>query len=84
MTTIYRGYAFTSLAAQADDGRYLARVAIMSLDGSRTRSQRFLDLERYRTREEADARAREAAMAWIDANQQPDPIALPSRFMPPF
>ena len=80
MGTVYKGYTYTNLTAQADDGRYVARVAIMALDGSRTRSQRFLDLESYRTRDEADARARDAATAWIDANLDPERLALPSRF----
>jgi len=80
MKTVYRGYTYTNLTAPADDGRYVARVAIMALDGTRTRSQRFLDLESYATREEADARAHEAAVEWIDANQHPDRLALPSRF----
>jgi hypothetical protein len=80
MHTVYKGYAFTNLTTQADDGRFVARVAIMALDGARTRSQRFLDLETYPTREEADARVRDAAVAWIDAGEQPDRLALPSRF----
>ncbi|HUP07771.1 MAG TPA: hypothetical protein VMU47_11500 [Caldimonas sp.] len=80
MNTVYKGYAYTNLTTQAEDGRYVARVAIIALDPARTRSQRFLDLESYATRGEADARVSEAAMAWIDASQQPDRLALPSRF----
>ena len=82
MGTVYKGYTFTDITTRSDDGRYTARVAIMALDGSRTRSQRFVDLEVFRTKEEANARAVAGAMAWIDANQERDRLALPSTFSP--
>jgi hypothetical protein len=82
MRTTYKGYAFTDLTTQTDDGRYKARAAIMALEGSRTRSQRFLDLETFKTLAEANARVLAGAMAWIDANLGDDRLALPSSFVP--
>jgi hypothetical protein len=52
----------------------------VALDGTRTRSQRFLDLEVFRTREQASERATTGAMAWIDANSGKEPLALPTNF----
>jgi len=34
---IYRGYTFADVSTPVENGRYRARVAIMALDGSRTR-----------------------------------------------
>ena len=65
-----------------DDGRFRACAAIMSLDGERTRSQRFLDLETFQTRDEAHARTIQVAKAWIDALPDSDPLALPTNFSP--
>jgi hypothetical protein len=55
-------------------------VAIMALDGTRTRSQRFIDLEIFRTRSEASQRIANVARAWIDANAGGDELALPTSF----
>lgn len=82
MSTIYKGYTFTDMTTQTDEGRYKARAAITALDGSRTRSQRFLDLETFKTKAEANARVLAGAMAWIDANLRQDPLALPTNFVP--
>ncbi len=78
----YKGYAFTDVSTQTEAGQYRARVAIMALDGTRTRSQRFLDLEIFRTREEASDRAIAVARAWIDENSGRDLLALPTNFAP--
>ncbi|MGH8264271.1 MAG: hypothetical protein ACRET4_12385 [Steroidobacteraceae bacterium] len=80
MRNAYKGYIFTDMTTRTDDARYKARVAIMALDGSRTRSQRFLDLETFRTEAEASARALAGAMEWIDAQAGPDRLALPTNF----
>jgi hypothetical protein len=64
---LYRGYYISSLTTLNDEGRFEARVAIMALDGERTRSQRFLDLEDFPTEEQADERALGAAKEFIDA-----------------
>jgi hypothetical protein len=77
---IYKGYTFASMSTLTDGGHYRARVAIMALDGSRTRSQRFIDLETFRTESEANERAVAGAMAWIDANAGRDQLALPTDF----
>lgn len=79
---IYKGYTVADVSTQTDDGRYRARAAIMALDGERTRSQRFLDLEVYRTREEAHERTMSVALAWIDAAIREDRLALPTNFSP--
>ena len=64
---LYRGFYISSLTTLNDEGRFEARVAIMALDGERTRSQRFLDLEDFATEEQADERALSAAKEFIDA-----------------
>jgi hypothetical protein len=79
---IYKGYTFADVSTPLDNGRYRARVAIMALDGSRTRSQRFLDLEVFHTPEEAGERVVAVARAWIDANVGRDQLALPTNFSP--
>lgn len=77
---IYKGYTFADMSTQTDSGQYRARVAIMVLDGTRTRSQRFLDLELFRTRDEANDRAMSVAKTWIEENCGQDQLALPSSF----
>lgn len=79
---IYNGYTVADVTTATDDGRFRARAAIMSLDGERTRSQRFLDLETFRTQEEAHARTMQVAKAWIDALPDSDRLALPTNFSP--
>jgi hypothetical protein len=79
---IYKGYTFADVSTAMDNGRYRARVAIMALDGTRTRSQRFLDLEVFATLEEAGERVVAVARAWIDANVGRDQLALPTNFSP--
>lgn len=79
---IYKGYTVADVTTATDDGRFRACAAIMSLDGGRIRSQRFLDLETFRTREEAHARTMQVAKDWIDALPSSDPLALPTNFSP--
>ena len=76
----YKGYAFADMTSQNDDGRFRARAAIVAIEGTRTRSLRFLDLETFKTREEASARVHAAAIAWIDADIGRDRLALPTNF----
>ena len=76
----YKGYTFTDVSTATEGGHYRARVAIMALDGTRTRSQRFIDLEIFRTSEEAQERVMAVARAWIDANDGADRLALPTNF----
>ena len=77
---IYKGYTFADVSTAMENGRYRARVAIMALDGSRTRSQRFIDLEVFPSPEEAGERVVAVARAWIDANAGSDQLALPTNF----
>ena len=79
---IYKGYTFADVSTPMENGRYRARVAILALDGTRTRSQRFIDLETFNSREEAGARVVTVARAWIDANAGSDQLALPTNFTP--
>jgi len=79
---IYKGYTFADVSTPLDNGRYRARVAIMALDGTRTRSQRFLDLEVFFSLEEAGERVVAVARAWIDANAERDQLALTTNFSP--
>jgi hypothetical protein len=82
MRATYKGYTFADVSTTTESGRYKARAAIMALEGGRTRSQRFLDLETYNTAAEANARVISAAKAWIDADLGQDRLALPSSFVP--
>ena len=79
---IYKGYTFADVSTPMENGRYRARVAILALDGTQTRSQRFIDLEVFPTLEEAGARVVAVARAWIDANEGHDQLALPTNFAP--
>jgi hypothetical protein len=79
---IYKGYTFADVSTPLENGRYRARVAIMALDGTRTRSQRFLDLEVFDSQDAAGERAVRVARAWIDANAGRDQLALPTNFSP--
>ena len=81
-TDIYKGFSFADVSSQVDDGRYRAKVAIMGLEGVRTRSQRFLDLETFATEAEASVRALSGARAWIDENLGRDQLSLPTNFGP--
>lgn len=76
--SIYKGYTFVAVSTQTERGTYRSRVAIVALDGTHTRSQRFLDLEIFQTKAEANDRAMTAAKAWIDANAGNDQLALPT------
>ena len=77
---IYKGYTFADVSTPMENGRYRARVAILGLDGTQTRSQRFIDLEVFKTREEAGERVVAVARAWIDENAGNDRLALPTNF----
>jgi hypothetical protein len=77
---IYKGYTFAGASTKTEGGRYRSRVAIMALDGTRARSQRFLDLETFPTEAEANERAMTAAIAWVDADAAQDQLALPTNF----
>jgi hypothetical protein len=41
-------------------------VAIMALDGDKTRSQRFVDFGLFASKDQADEHAIEAGKEWID------------------
>ena len=66
--TVYRNFLLSCHPMPQDDGRYQARVAITSLGGDQTRSQRFLDLQAFASEEAAIAHARQSGMEWIDVN----------------
>jgi hypothetical protein len=77
---IYKGYTFSDISTPTDDGRYRARAVIVALDGENIRSQRFFDLETFRTEAEAHERTEGAAMAWIDRAAKPEQLSLPTNF----
>lgn len=77
---VYQGYVFTDVSTRTEDGRYRARVAIISLDGTRTRSQRFIDLDVYSTQEEALDRLTVVAKRWIESETDKDRLSLPTNF----
>ena len=64
--TFYRGYYLSAAATAEPDGGYRARVAVISLDGSRTRSQRFLDFGVFNAAPVADQHALHCGKEWID------------------
>ncbi|MEO6030871.1 MAG: hypothetical protein ABIP61_03040 [Burkholderiaceae bacterium] len=64
----YLDYLLSCQPMRLDDGRYQARVVITALGGTRTRAQRFLDLEFFEREEEAIERAHQAGVEWIDLN----------------
>ena len=77
-----KGYTFSDETAVMEDGYYRACVAVMTLGEGRVRSQRFIDLETFRTEENARSRAVGAARAWIDDEHGQDKLALPTNFSP--
>lgn len=66
----YRGYLLSCEPTQLE-GQYQGRVAITLLAGDRTRSQRFLDLEKFDSEVQAVERAHFAGIEWIDLNDKP-------------
>ncbi len=64
----YRDHLLGCQPLQMDDGRFQARVVITAIGGSKTRSQRFLDLEIFDAEEAAIERAHQAGIQWIDIN----------------
>jgi len=79
----YKGYTFVDETTVTDEGRYFARVVVMTLGNGRVRSQRFIDLETFRNEADARRRAVEAARSWIDDEQGgKDRLALPTNFSP--
>jgi len=78
----YRGYYLSAVTTVGDDARYRARVAIMALDGERTRSQRFVDLDVFDTKGEADHFAIEGGKAWVDIQIRQDQLAGVSTLAP--
>jgi hypothetical protein len=69
--TFYRDHLLSCQPMRLECGRYQARVAVTSLGGTTTRSQRFLDLETFNTEAAAVEFARESGMHWIDVHSEP-------------
>jgi len=78
----YKGHAFDDDTAPTDDGRYRARVVLVTAGNGRPRSQRFIDLETFVKEDDARQRALAAARAWIDEEEANDKLALPTGFGP--
>jgi hypothetical protein len=80
MPDIYKNFSVCGLTTQMEDGRYMARAAVVGRGGSRTLSQRFFDFETFDTEAEATARAQAGARAWIDEETLYVPLALPTNY----
>jgi len=78
----YKGHVFDDDTARTDDGRYRARVVLITVGNGRPRSQRFIDLETFVNEDDARQRALAAARAWIDEEEANDELALPTSFAP--
>jgi hypothetical protein len=65
--TFHRGYYLSAAATSEPEGGWRARVAIISLDGDRTRSQRFLDFGVHDCAVAANAHAIASGKEWLDA-----------------
>ena len=77
---IYQGYVFADVSTRTEDGRYRARVAIISIDGMRTRSKRVIQLDVHPTQEAALGRLTAAAKTWIESETDKDRLSLPTNF----
>ena len=80
MPDIYNGFTVHDLTSHTEDGRYMARAAVVGRSEGRTLSQRFLDFETFDTEAKASARAQAGARAWIDEEKWDVPLALPSYY----
>ena len=78
MPGMYKDFKVCDLTIQTEDGRYVARAAVVGRSGGRTLSQRFLDFETFDTEAQASARAEAGARAWIDEETGYVPLALPT------
>jgi hypothetical protein len=76
---LYKGY-HVSVMTSSVGGGFQARAAIMVLSEDRTRSQRFLDFDCFRTENEADTHAIEGAKEWIDVEVQRSAFLGPTNF----
>jgi len=79
MPDVYRDFTIRDLTSRMEDGRYMARAAVVGRNG-RTLSQRFFDLGTFDTEAKASARAQAGARAWIDEEMWDVPLALPSNY----
>ena len=80
VTDNYKDYTVCDLTTPMEDGRYVARAAVVGRGGGRTLSQRFLDFETFDTEAKASARAQAGARVWIDEEMWDAPLALPSYY----
>ena len=65
------------------EGGHRSRVAVMALDGGRTRCQRFLDFGVFETEESAEAHSIAAGKEWIDAQVKQEALATLATLPPP-
>jgi hypothetical protein len=63
---LYKEFLLSCAPMEVGDGHFQARVAVAYIGGSKTRSQRFIDLDFVGTQDEAVTVAQEAGVAWID------------------
>lgn len=67
LRVVYRGHLLSCRPRRQDDGSYHAQVAITCVDGPRTISQRFIDLEGCPSLDDAVSVAHAAGVAWVDS-----------------
>jgi hypothetical protein len=65
----YKDHLVSCHIARLDCGRFGVQVAVVSMVGDKTRTQRFIDLrEAYATEGEAQERGVAAGIDWVDTN----------------
>lgn len=62
----YKGYAFDDDTTTTADGRYRARVILVTVENGRAPAQRSIDLETFAKEDDTRQRAIAAAREWID------------------
>jgi len=81
--TLYKGHYLSANTTPEPEGGHRARVAVMALDGGRTRWQRFLDFGVFETEESAEAHAIAAGKEWIDVQVKQEALATLATLPPP-
>jgi hypothetical protein len=67
--TLYQDHMLSCHVAASEGGAFRVQVAIVSLNGDKTRSQRFIDLpDHFDDKVSAIDRAIAAGMEWVDTN----------------
>lgn len=81
---VYKGYLLATMTTAEGDGvgPYRARVAVVVLDGQRTRSQHFVDFELFDDEGDANGRALSGGKEWVDLQLRQSRHAFATDFAP--